>query len=218
MFKLLKLSAIFGAGVVLASGAAHATPVPAGTLTVAVTGSPAVDTGAGTVNFNTSDFYFSGTGAFSGFSGFSSIPTALLSFSEMTGGVVDYSTGSVAGFFTFSGGGDNYSFSLDQSIQTISYSYTPGSNGRGAISLYILGDLTGSGATPYTDPTPTALTLTLNETGGSNWSASATLSNPPPGSGIPPTSITSVPEPASMLLMGTGLAAMGVIRRRRAAR
>jgi hypothetical protein len=214
MFKLLKMTAMISAGFFVAAGVANATPVPAGTLTVAVTGSPTVDTTAGTVNFNTSDFYFSGTGAFSGYSGSSTLPNALLSFSEIAGGLVSYSSSPINGFFTFSGavsnGTDNYSFSIDKSIQTVNYSYTPGSNGRGAISLYILGDLTASGATPYTDPTPTALTLTLNETGGSNWSASATLSNPPPGSGIP------TPEPASMLLMGSGLAALGMTRRRRA--
>jgi PEP-CTERM motif len=126
------------------------------------------------------------------------------------GGIVDYSANPLSSFISFSlNDGDTYNFSLDQSIQTISYSFD-GSNGT--IGLYILGDLTSTGSTPYTDPSPTALTLTLNETGGSGYSISGTLANPPPGSGI------SVPEPASMTLLGGGLAALGMIRRRRAAK
>jgi hypothetical protein len=209
MLKLLKLTAIFGAGLLLASGAANATPVPAGTLNIAVLGTPTVNNTAGTVTFGTLDAFFNGLGAFSGYSGSSVLSGTTLSFGETAGALVNYTTTPVANFFSFSGGGDNYSFSIDQNIQTISYSFD-GSNG--SIALYILGDLTATGATPYTDPTPTALTLTLNETGGSGYSASATLANPPPGTGIP------VPEPASMLLLGGGLAALGIVRRRRAAR
>ena len=208
MLKLLKLTAIIGAGLFLASGAANATPVPAGTLNISILGSPTVDNNAGTATFGTPDFFFNGHGAFTGFSGTSTLASDTLTFSELVGGLVDYSTNPINAFFTFSGGGDIFSFSIDQSIQTISYSFD-GQNG--SIALYILGDLTATDSNPYTDPTPTALTLTLNETGGSGYTASATLANPPPGSGV------STPEPASMLLMGTGLAALGAIRRRRRA-
>jgi len=214
MFKLLKMTAILGAAFLLASGAANATPVPAGTMKVSQNlalsddGVPVVDNTAGTIDFTGSVLDFGqGLGGFASKHGSSTTMSSMLSFSKIVGGLVDYTADPVTSFLTFSlNNGNSYTFSLDQSIQTTGYSFD-GQNGT--IGLYILGDLTATGATPFTDPTPTALTLTLNETGGSGYSISGTLANPPPGSGV------STPEPASMLLMGSGLAALGIIRRRR---
>jgi hypothetical protein len=220
MFKTFKAAAIIGTAFMLAGGAANATPVPAGTLKVTedaantTDGSPFVDNTAGSVNFTgiVLDF-FQGQAGFAGRHGASSSMSDTLTFSKTVGGLVDYSGTPVTSLVTFTlNNGDTYTFNLDQSIQTTAYSFD-GSNGT--IGLYILGDLTATGSTPYSDPAPTALTLTLNETGGSGYSVSGTLANPPPGSGIPS---TPTPEPASMFLMGTGLAAIGLVRRRRAKR
>ena len=224
MLKLLKTSAIFVAGLLLACGAANATPVPAGTLTLNLNYTPTVNATNGTVMLGASNArqgvnYFGGTGQFTDIFSppLGSFTNSTISFSTMVGALMDYSgTNAISNFLTFYDSPDGitksetYVFSLDQSIQTVSNTV----NGQGqTIGLYMLGDLTGTGADGnFLDATPTALTLTLNETGGSNWSLSATLSNPPPGSGI------STPEPASMFLMGTGLAALGAVRRRRAAK
>ena len=211
MFKLLKMTAIIGAGFFLAVGMANATPVPAGTLSATLLSQPTVNNALGTIDFVNPAFVITGTGQFAGFNGMATVTTSTFSFSELAGGMANYTGSPLTSFLTFSGGGDTYTFSLDQSIQTQSYNFNA-SAGTGQIGLYLLGDLTATGATPFTDPTPTAFSLTLNETGGSGYTGSFTLANPPPGSGI------STPEPASMFLMGSGLAALGMVRRRRAAK
>lgn len=56
--------------------------------------------------------------------------------------------------------------------------------------------------------TPTSITLTLNQTGTSAFSGSASLANPP----TPPPVLTS--EPATLSFLGFGLLGLGVGRRR----
>ncbi len=221
MLKQFKLAAIAFGALLLGSGSANATYVPAGTLIINSRFSPVVNTTTNTIllssgapnNYHTFDFQ-SGSGQFATSDsvngndphGFTSQST--LNFSSVVGNVVVYSGGSsINNLFTFTDTttGETYDFDLDSSITTLS-DQTTGSGTT--IGLYLLGDLTATGTTTYATNTPTALTLSLTQTGSSNWSISGTLANPPPGTGLP------VPEPASIALLGGGLAALGFVRRR----
>ncbi|HEX4507834.1 MAG TPA: hypothetical protein VH722_19055, partial [Alphaproteobacteria bacterium] len=107
MFKLLKMTAIFGAGLLLACGAAQATPVPAGTLTLNLNYNPTVDPINGTVMLGTSNGrqgvnFFGGTGQFTNvfsppLGGFT---LSTVSFSTLPGAITDYSVNTISNFLT----------------------------------------------------------------------------------------------------------------------
>jgi hypothetical protein len=216
VIKLFKLAAIVSAAFVFAGGAAQAIPTPAGTLSISYLGIPGVNTTADTVTLGNPFGFFGGpsAGIFSNVSSFAGGMTSSsppLAFSPTQGGIIDYS-GNVSltpinGLFVFTVSGETYSFNLDQSIQTTNNSGVGTGN---TIDLYLLGDLSGTGNVTY-DPTQTSVTLAITQNGPGNFSISGTLSNPPVGSGVS----APAPEPASLSLMGAGLAALGFIRRRR---
>src|ERR1700761_5515746 len=80
MFKLLKMTAMFGAGLLIACGAANATPVPAGTVSATLLAQPLVNNTAGTIQFVTPAFVITGTGQFAGFNGSATMSTSTFSF------------------------------------------------------------------------------------------------------------------------------------------
>jgi hypothetical protein len=191
---------IVAAAVVASAPAQATTEIGNGTVAVAVVAAPTA--GAGTFTFsNAFTIQHDATGAF----------TATNFFGGSLNGVVNYSTTvgatvaqSLANFFTFADGqGGSYQFSFD-SVKTLTYSVTPGV--QTSLSLYLLGSTVDSFL--GLGPTATSLTLSLNSTGSSAFSAAATLA-------VPPAPIPSVPEPATWGMIVLGFGAMGAAMRRR---
>ena len=201
MRTMILAGVIAGAAV---SAPAAAQSVPNGTVSVAALYNPTVTLGAATGTYTANSgatFEVLGTGGFTSVTGLNGTMNGTLSFSTAEGTTIAQS---LANFFVFNDGrGGTYNFS-PTSVLTTSFSNVP--NVSSSIGLYILGNV--ADAFQGFTPTPGSLTLSFNSTGGSPYSASATLSVPPAGAG-------AVPEPASWALMIGGFGMVGGAMRRR---
>jgi hypothetical protein len=143
-----------------------------------------------------------GTGSLSG-TPFVGSGSGTITYSQTVGTTL---TNNLTSFFSFS---DNlsgqYVFDL-ASVETTSYVDNAGV--QTTIGLYLLGTMydTNLGLTA----TATSLTMTFNSTGGSAFSESGSLSNPP----TTPVIVTT-PEPVSLAVLGVGFFGLGAVRRRR---
>ena len=203
MMSRIVAAGLVGAAV-FATAPAMATVIPDGTVSVVGLFNPTVNLGVSPNTFKATTgttFEISGTGGFGGVSGLLGTMNGTLDFSNVLNGTIDQS---IANFFTFNDGtGHNFQFSVD-SVQTTAYKNVPGVTS--SFTLYLLGNTVDT-FLGY-DATPTSLTLSFNSTGGSAYSAAATLA-------VPPAPIGTVPEPATWALTLMGFGAMGAAMRRR---
>jgi len=191
------------AAAVFATAPAQATQIPNGTVSIVGLFNPAVNLGTTPNTFTAvsgTTFEISGTGGFAGATGGLGALNGVLGFSNVAGTTLSET---LANFFTFNDGTfHNFQFSVS-SVKTLTYSNIPGVSSSS--SLYLLGSTLDT-FLGYAS-TPTSLTLSFNSTGGSAYSASATLA-------VPPAPLPT-PEPATWAMTLIGFGAMGAMMRRR---
>ncbi len=178
------------AAVLLSAGGAGAMTFEPATADIAVLSSPTVT--ATTATFSGPVSLYSMTGALTAATGPGTV-SGMLDF----GAVGTTTTEAVPSFMTFTTSGTPFAFDVN-SVTTQAFVTSKGST---AITLYLLGTAGGDGFSA----SPASETLTLNQTGSSAYSASASIDSPPAG---------GVPEPASWALMLIGFGAAGAFIRR----
>jgi hypothetical protein len=185
---------------VTAGGAAAATFGPA-TGAIAVLAPPSVALGAtsGTESYGAPIAIFSTTGSLTSASGTGSA-SGTLAYSDIVGTVVP---DAVTAFMTFADtSGGAFTFNV-ASVETLSYSHIAGVST--SVTLYLLG--TAGDAHLGLAYSPTSETITINQTGTSAFSASASIASPPS---------MDAPEPAAWVMMLVGFGLSGAVIRRQA--
>jgi hypothetical protein len=204
------MATVFAGAVLAASPATAVKRIELGTASVASLFTPAVVTstnpatvspgpGPNTFGGNNS-LVIMGMGGFASASGRQGLMSGTVNFSKTvnTGNPLAVS---LADFFVFQNSrGGTFNFSAT-SVATTAYQIGSRSS---AITLYFLGSTIAADRAA----TDTSLTLTLNRTRNSAWSASATLA-------VLPGQAPFVPEPATWAMMVGGFGMMGFAMRRR---